>query len=116
MEMNVVGAVSRAGEKHSVLFCEYTGSKREEDLINAFMNGLKLILDRKNIYCLAVRFDDAINGIVGIYYHKDGKECMVYERTYEYLNDYVSEIFSEELKSLLAADEEGVGANDAEAT
>lgn len=117
MDMNVVGAVSRAGEKHSVVFCEYTGSRREEDLINSFLNGLNVTLNRENVYCLAVRFDSGeVDNVVGIYYHKNGVECMVYERPYEYLNDYVSEIFSEDLKELLGKQEKGLNQNDAEAT
>lgn len=101
--MNIVGAVSRAGEKHSVLFCEYTGSERENLLIDAFLIGLNVDLDRKNIYCLAVYCDrtNTMREVVGIFYHKDGKECMMYDRPFDYLSEYVSEIFSEEISQLL---------------
>lgn len=102
MDMKVVGAVSRAGEKHSVLFCEYTGSRGEDDLIDSFLTGLKVAFDRKSIYCLAVRSEDETTGeVVGIYYCKGGVECMLYDRPYEYLNGYVSEMFSEELQHIL---------------
>lgn len=113
MEMKVVGAVGRAGEKHSVLFCEYTGSRGEDGLIDSFLTGLKVTFDRKSIYCLAVRSEDEITGeVVGIYYCKNGMECMLYDRPYEYLSNYVSELFSEELQRIL---KKGAGVGDTKA-
>lgn len=115
MEMNVVGAVSRAGERHSVLFCEYTGSKAEEMLINVFLNGLEVVLNRDSIYCLAMRYEsNDVSGVVGIYYHKNGTGCMIYDKPYEYLTDYIMENFSEELKNILTG-EEGAKTHDSKA-
>lgn len=100
--MNIVGAVSRAGEEHSVLFCEYTGAANENLLIDDFLTGVKVSLDRNNIYCIAVRSENRKpNSVVGIYFHKDGVGCMVYELPYDYLTDYVNDIFSEELENVL---------------
>lgn len=106
MDMRVVGAVSRAGESHSVLFCEYTGAERENTLISDFLDGLKVTLNRQSIYCLAAYSEnDTVKKIVGIYYHKNGVECMMYERAFEYLNDYVADIFSDELQEILKTSE-----------
>ncbi len=101
--MNIVGAVSRAGESFSVLFCEYTASIQEELLIKSFLHGLNVDVDRKSIYCLAVYCDEdgAVKNVVGIYYIKDGKECMIYDQAFDYLSEYVSDIFSEEVSKLL---------------
>ena len=111
--MNIVGAVSRAGEKHSVLFCEYTDTERANRLIGAFLEGLNVSLDYTSIYCVAVLSEDGgFDKVVGIYYHKGGAECMAYERPFEYLTDYVEEIFGDKLKPVLQqSSEKGVKEN-----
>ena len=106
--MNIVGAVSRAGEPHSVLFCEYTGSESENQLVGSFLEGINVALKYENIYCIAVySLNGEIGKAVGIYYHKDGVECMVYDRPYDYLSDYVADIFADELKEVLGKDKGG---------
>ena len=100
--MKIVGAVSRAGEPHSVLFCEYRGTEEETRFVRDFLGDLNITLNLQNIYCVAVlSLSGGFDKVVGIYYHKDGVECMAYERPYEYLTGYVEEIFGDELKPLL---------------
>lgn len=113
MSMNIVGAVSRAGEKHTVLFCEFSGSEQETALLDAFLNGLNISLNRENVYCLAVYTKEGESQrVVGVYYHKDSTECMAYERPFEYLNAYVADIFSEEMEEILG---KGKGSDDEKA-
>ena len=103
--MNIVGAVSRAGEQHSVLFCEHSASAQEEMLIDSFLRGLNVKVEREDIYCLALYCNryGRIEAVVGIYYIKDGKECMIYDQPYDYLTEYVSDIFSEDISRQLKA-------------
>lgn len=92
--MTIVGALSEAGKKETVFFYEYKGTPEEEQLLDSFFNGLDVSLDRKNIYCLAaLTLNGELLRLVGIYYLKEEKACMVYEKEYEDLSVYVEDIF-----------------------
>lgn len=93
--MTIVGALSEAGKVETVLFYEYKGSPEEEKLLDGFFDGLDVALDRKNIYCIAaLTLNGELLRLVGIYYHKEEKACMVFEKDYEDLSVYVEEIFN----------------------